>query len=292
MATYQWTAPTGTDPVDDGGSVGQLLLRYLPGDTLVPHSTIPGPATKTSDGVYEWTLPAGLVEQRYWPVVTYDPDGTGDITAEQDGVDLPGWETTRRVVTPWDVAVAVGLTLPLTDIQRIRLSAAIDRAQAKVGDYLNRPLLPEARTFTHRQPLTGYELTDPAAWPDVKREADDTIDVTAVTVVDYSYTVDVLVGLNAATDPRLQAVRDWIIADAAGQMVAATGDARLGTREVTSVSADGQSVSYQQAGTQATGDTGVAGGKPELRALRKWRRMPVHQRVTYKTAPWPYEFTP
>lgn len=290
MSTYRWVAPDGTDPHTDGGSVGDLTLRTVWDDSLFTLHTVPGPAARPAAGVYEWVLPADLVESRYWPQISVDWAGAGAETLTLPAVDLPDWQATGRVMSPWPVAMRLGVPHPLSDAQQARIADQIGESQGKVEDYLKRPVLPEWRSFTHRQPLSGYPLLSKEAWPDVRRDADDTITVAAATLVGYSYTVDVWVGLNAATDPRLAAVREWVAADAASQLSGLAGAGRIGTRDVSSVSADGQSVSY----APVRGGTGVyegqAGSPPALTQLARWRRKAVYQRRRYPTPAWPYRW--
>lgn len=263
------------DPVDNGGDVVTVELFIDPARSV--SAATAGPATKTATGVYEFTVdvPPG----RYWPTVTWQPDSDPDTVVDDylDFMDAPGAEVTGLVVSPEAVGVELGLGLPLTAAQRSTLTTQIRASQGRVRAYLNRPLIPERRTFTNHVPDTRYDTLTTRAWPGILEEADDRFEVLSATESSGVWTVVALVGLDCVDADETQIVRDFITADAADR-ARTTPELGLGERVVTSVSADGQSVSYERRAQAPAGGIGGArtGAPMTLQEMQRFRRRTVY----------------
>ncbi|AKN68762.1 hypothetical protein QR97_02145 [Streptomyces sp. PBH53] len=185
------------------------------------------------------------------------------------------------VGSPEAVADALGVPLPLTPAQRAAYEEEIRNAQADVAGYLNRSLVPRLMTVRGVTPRWTDALDDITAWP---VHLDDIAEVvTYRTNPDGTYDVDLLVGLNGAHE---EAVVRYVVAHAA-EMVRQRPDQSGGAgRRVSSVSAEGQSISYESAPA-----AGQAGALPSIDSLKSLRRLLFEPLSRPPRAPWPYSST-
>ena len=191
---------------------------------------------------------------------------------------------TGYVASTEEVARKVGLDPDaLTDDQETAILDAILDAQSQVQAFLNREsLFQTARSITDQYPDTTYELTDWHAWPDVLAAVDDDFTVVSSAIqADGWYTVSVLTGIDART---ITPIRRWIVRTAAEQL-RSDPDSAIGTRRVSSLSAEGQSISYEK-GSEAQG---TPGNVPPLDSLARWRRPVIYRRTTVSAGAWPYQ---
>ncbi len=187
------------------------------------------------------------------------------------------------LVQPEVVARKLGVRTALTADQRETIEDAILDATQTVEGYLQRPLTPRAQTVTGLYPRPGYALEDWRAW---SVEIDDDYAVaTAVAKDDGTYDVTFTVGLDAAQHPdivryvRVHAVETVRLDDESG----------MGKRRVSSMSAEGQSMSWES-GRAPSGD---AGALPALESLKRHRRLPgAYQAKRPAPAPWPMTSAP
>ncbi|MBV1940761.1 hypothetical protein KUF83_29960 [Streptomyces sp. BV286] len=272
------------DPGASGGQATQISLYASAERTGTPVATA-GPAVRLRATAYRFTLPDGLPEGRYWCTVTFIPGkDQPPVTDRTVKMDFP--LGTGLLASAEQIADKLGVPLPLTASQRESYRDAIADAQSDVAGYLGRPLLPQPRTLTDVKPLYGYDLYDPRAWP--VHELDD-----VVTVTSYSdnadgedtYDVQLMVGLNAAAE---RPIVRYVIAHAAEgirnsptQPPGSTSTDR--GRRVSSVSAEGQSVSFESAPV-----AGQAGALPALDSLAGYRKLVIRPLPVVAAAPWPY----
>lgn len=216
-------------------------------------------------GPYRFSVPHSVAAGRYWATVQFTAPATGQAVVDQVRADLPSGS--GFVTTPEQVADHLGTPLPLPVDLREEYLGAIEEAQADVEAYLGRRLVPQAMTLTGVVPCPGIPLTDARAWP-LPPTVNDTVMVTACSPLpDGSYRVDVLVGLDgAATKP----IRRFVAAHAAEALRTRSPSGE--GRRVSSVSADGQSVSYE-----ASARPGEPGALPVIESLRRYRRAAVYQ---------------
>ncbi|MFD3514907.1 hypothetical protein [Streptomyces sp. NPDC058657] len=263
------------DPAHAGGEVSRLDLYATPGrDGPVVVSAVP--ASRMRAGVYRFDV-HDVAPGRYWGAVTFTPhEGAQPVTDTSVRLDLPLGQ--GLVGSPEAVADALGTALPLTSAQRSTYEEAIRDAQADVAAYLNRSLVPTARTLRGVTPRTNDALDDIDAWP---LHIDD-----FASVVSYraqpggTYDVDLLIGLNGAQE---EAVVRYVVAHAA-ESVRQRNDQGAGPgRRISSVSAEGQSVSYDAAPV-----TGQAGALPTINSLNRLRRLVFEPLSRPPRAPWPY----
>lgn len=177
----------------------------------------------------------------------------------------------------------------LTDPQRDAIRAALWDAAADVEDALYRPIIPTDKAFTGVTPFPGFALDDWHAWPPAY-DFDDEVRVKSRAVQsDGTYNITLSVGLDG---PNTAGVRRFVIA-AATNVIRESPDVALGNRQVTSLSADGQSVSYAQSTTAAAGgdSTRGPGAAPTIEALKRAhmrRSSGVYARREGSQPPWPY----
>ncbi|MFD9248386.1 hypothetical protein [Streptomyces bottropensis] len=283
MTVYDYTPVYGGsahDPGTSGGQVTRIDLYSSPERSGIPAATA-GPAVRLRATAYRFTLP-DLSDGRYWCTVTFTPGkDLPPVTDRTIKVDFP--LGAGLLASPEQIADKLGVPLPLTAQQREDFRDAISDAQSDVVGYLGRPLIPQPRTLTDVQPVYGYDLYDPRAWP--VHDLDD-----VVTVVSYketqdgAYDVQLLVGLNAAAE---QPIVRYVIAHAVEGIrnnPAAGPDTGSGEgRRVTSVSAEGQSISYDSAPA-----AGQAGALPALDSLSGFRKLVVRPLPVVAASPWPY----
>lgn len=191
--------------------------------------------------------------------------------------------TAGYVASASEVARLVGLDPDaLTDAQETSILDAILDMQGVVQASLNRDsLFPVRATVASQYPDTTYSLTAWQAWPTVLDSVDDVFAVVSSTLeADGTYTVVVDVGIDARV---ILPIRRWVVRAAAEQL-RGDPDSGIGTRQVSSLSAEGQSVSFEKPSDAA----GAAGNVPPVASLKRWRRIPAYVRETPSTPTWPY----
>ncbi|MFF8696250.1 hypothetical protein ACF08W_28965 [Streptomyces sp. NPDC015144] len=264
------------DPEPAGGQVTSVSLYAGPDRTTSVAAA--GPATRLRAGVYRFMLP-DVPPGRYWATVSFTPsEGAQPVKDESVRLDLP--LGLGLVASPEAVAKELGVPLPLSAEQRDDLLTAIRKAQADVVGYLGQPVIPQLVTRTALTPYIGGNdrLEDAASWP---VDVDDLVQVSTYRVrTDGAYDVDFLVGLDgAAVDPIVR----YVTTHAAESERLRPGGVGSQGRRVSSVSAEGQSISYESAPT-----TGQAGALPELTSLARWKRRLFQPLGRPARPPWPY----
>lgn len=265
------------DPEPNGGQVTTLRLYGTPDRDGAPVVTV-GPAVRVEPFVYRFTFAGAVDPGRYWTEVVWTAETAGaTFTDTGDRVDLPF--DLSLIVSPEDVATKLGVQLPITAAQRETLIDAILDAQGAVEAFLNRSLVPFTETLAGVYPR-GYDLDSWKSWP--VAQFNDKVQVLGhVSNGDGSYDVTVKVGLDGRAE---LPIRRFVRVQAAESVRQdpATG---MGTRTVSSVSADGQSVSYER--DYSTAD-GAAGSTPNISSLRRYKRHAVYRRPTRVDPRWPY----
>ncbi|MFD4933416.1 hypothetical protein [Streptomyces virginiae] len=276
--TYQPTyAGAVCDPGDDGGQVLSLVLYPGPEREGMPSSASTG-VVRRADGRYAFTLPDGLPDGRYWAVASFIPSQGDAVVADRTvRLDLPVGG--NLIVSPEQVADELGMPLPLTAVQREALREEIGKAQADVSSHLGRAIIPRPHLLRSVSPLYGYALSDARAWP--ASSYDDITTVLSYTATtEGRYDVRLLVGLHAAEE---EPIVRYVVAHAAEMIRNKPGSTAGGERRVTSVSAEGQSVSYDSAPV-----AGQAGALPALDSLSGYRKRLYRPIVGAPAVAWPY----
>ena len=282
MSLFDYTpmwAGAQYDPVPAGGQVSRLDLFTSPGRDGDAAASC-GPAERLREGVYRFTVP-DVAPGRYWAVATFTPtSGTAEVHDRAVRLDLP--LGTGVLGSPEQVADQLGVPLPLDAAQRERYTEHLQDAQADVVGYLGRPVVPRAALLENVRPAPG-SLLDADVWP--IDGLDDTVDVvTYEELPDGAYNVRVNVGLDGAA---IKPIVRYIVAHAAemARQQPAPSAGPGGGRRVSSVSAEGQSVSYESAPA-----AGAAGALPSLGSLSRYRRLVYEpaSRPGPAMAPWPY----
>ncbi|WP_328333337.1 hypothetical protein [Streptomyces sp. NBC_00455] len=269
------------DPAPAGGEVSRLDLYATPErDGPVVASAAPG--VRLRAGVYRFDIPL-VAPGRYWGAVTFTPNASGQtVTDTSVRLDLPNGQ--GLVASPEAVADALGVTLPLASAQRSTYETEIRNAQADVAAYLGRALVPAVTTRRGLTPYWTDALEDADAW---HLDVDDIAEVISYRANgDGTYDVDLLVGLDGAKE---ESVVRYVVAHAAESLRQRTDQATTAAgsgRRVSSVSAEGQSVSYDSAPT-----TGQAGALPTINSLNRLRRLVFQPLSRPPRAPWPYAST-
>lgn len=262
------------DPAAAGGQVTSLTLYDGP-DRATTVATA-GPATRQRAGVYRFALP-DVPPGRYWASVVFTPSqGAQPVQDQSVRLDLP--LGLGLVTSPEAVAKELGQALPLTAEQRDDLITAIRKAQADVVGYLGQPIIPRLVTCTGLTPRRNDQLEDLNTWT---FDTDDRAHVAAHRDrQDGTYDVDFAVGLDGTT---IEPIVRYVTAHAAESERNRPAGVGAQTRRVSSVSAEGQAISYE-----ATPTAGQAGAPPLLDSLSRWKRrlfQPLNQPAR---APWPY----
>ncbi|WP_328491169.1 hypothetical protein [Streptomyces zaomyceticus] len=262
------------DPAPAGGQVTSLTLYDGPDRATTVTTT--GPATRQRAGVYRFTLP-DVPPGRYWATVAFTPSqGAQPVQDQSVRLDLP--LGLGLVTSPEAVAKELGAALPLTAEQRDDLLTAIRKAQADVVGYLGQPVVPQLVTRAGLTPRWGDQLEDVDEWPFT---TDDLVQVAAYRErQDGTYDVDFLVGLDGVA---VEPVVRYVTTHAAETERNRPGGVGAQGRRTSSVSAEGQSISYEAAPT-----AGQAGALPTLDSLSRWKRrlfQPLNQPAR---PPWPY----
>lgn len=277
MSVYDFTPAlggAGLDPARLGGGVDRLDVYDTEDRAGAPVASV-APAVRVGPGLYRFTIPdVPVLTGRFHATVTWRPDDTSTL-AEDVRLDLPTYPD--LVASPEDVAVRLRVPLPVTPVQRQVLLDAVGAAQGDVEAYLGRALVSRVEVIESAYPAMGGLLGDAGTWPVARY--DDTVTVVGFEPwPDGAYTVTVRVGLDGRGT---RAVHQFVVAHA-GEAVRreATG---MGQRTVTSLSAEGQSVSYDK-GSVAEG---AAGSLPNMKTLARYRRLSVFQRARASEPLWP-----
>ncbi|MEU9354997.1 hypothetical protein AB0D65_29380 [Streptomyces griseoloalbus] len=264
------------DPGPAGGQVTSLSLHDGPDRATVVGAA--GPAVRLRAGVYRFALP-DVPPGRYWATVAFTPsEGAQPVKDQSVRMDLP--LGLGLVTSPEAVATKLGVPLQLTPEQRDDLLTAIRDAQADVVGYLGQPVTPQLVTRTGLEPCWGRDdrLEDADSWP---VEVDDLVQVSAYRLRDDgTYDVDFLVGFDGAAN---DAVVRYVTAHAAESERNRPGGVGSQGRRVSSVSAEGQSISYEAAPA-----AGQAGALPTLDSLSRWKRRLFQPLNRPARPPWPY----
>ncbi|MFF9901232.1 hypothetical protein [Streptomyces longispororuber] len=263
------------DPAPAGGEVTRLDLYGTAGrDGPVIASA--SPARRLRAGVYRFDLPP-VPAGRYWGAVTFTPSEGGQPVRDTSALlDLPLGQ--GLVGSPEAVADALDVPLPLTAPQRAAFQQALRDAQADVVGYLKRPVVPRAVTLHAVTPRWTDALEEADCWP--TEHLDDFVEVISYRqLADGRYDVDLLVGLNG---PQEEIVVRYVVAHAAESVRQRSGE-HGGGRRVSSVSAEGQSISYD-----APPAAGQAGAPPAIDSLKGLRRQLYQPAGPGPRAPWPY----
>lgn len=182
------------------------------------------------------------------------------------------------VIAPEKLATKLGIDNP-SPSQLETITDHILDCQGDVVAYLNRDLFPYEATLPGIYPRPGFPLDHWKAWP-AARVYDDTVAVvSSVANTDGTFDVTFKVGLDGPNDER---VRRYVKAHAF-QSVLNDANAGLGKRQVTSVSAEGQSISYSD-GSVAEG---AAGALPNITTLAALRRRAVYRADRAGVSVWP-----
>lgn len=261
------------DPVPHGGDVTNLQL-FTGAARTGPEVYNAGLPTLVSAGLYRFEINDAMVAAgRYWVRVLWAPDSASstqadDITAP---LDLPVRED--MVATPEELAARLGVALPLAGPARDALTQAILDSQADTEAYLGRVILP--------QTITERRLYPPGNWVLSEQPVLELLSETEVLDTDGWPTgwwdVTYRGGLDARTDQRLRPIRRVVLAHAAQSDEAyrlwatagygAAGDG-TGRKQIRSVSAESQSVSYDFAApgglSQVTSSTRSRAGDPGM----------------------------
>lgn len=184
----------------------------------------------------------------------------------------------QLLADPARIGRKLGIRGPLSADQRETIVDAIEDAQEAVEGHLNRAIFPVVETRHGVRPKPGHALTSWEAW--FHLDFADVIEVrSAVPDAEGTYTLTVAVGLDAEAIPaikryvRAHATEDVRLNDASG----------IGKRRKTSLSAEGQSISFES----GSASKGSAGALPELSSLDQWIRRSAYQANRPATAPWP-----
>jgi len=187
------------------------------------------------------------------------------------------------VTSPEDLAVRLGIPLPLTTGQRYDLTLALQDAQDDTVAYLGRPIMPQVFTERRAWPYGGgvQALAEQPVW-EVLSETEETDGGTPTGYWTVTYTA----GLDVRADARLRPILRVVRAAAMNHdlavalwRIAGAGAATDGTgaRQVTSLSAEGQSVGFSltRPGGVTPGGTGsgtetVVGAPVAWKSIDRW----------------------
>lgn len=282
------------DPVPAGGAVSELAL-YTEADYGDASPATYGPAVRVSAGVYRFTLTVGAQVGRFWPQVTWSKDGSSLPFNDRlpTPLDLPVRDD--MVISPEALAGYLGIPLPLTVDQRFALTDALLDAQADVEGYLGRRIVPELVVERKCWPYPGGWTLEEQPVVELVSEVEE---FDGVGVQTGFWTVTYRAGLDTRNDTELRPIRRLLMAQAANQpgatalwrTVGSGATAGVGKR-VKSVSAEGQSVSYEfldPSGGPTGGQANAAtvGGPVKWASIDRWRLSGrrVYQRPV--PAPW------
>ncbi|MEU5748236.1 hypothetical protein ABZ804_22190 [Streptomyces sp. NPDC047726] len=281
MSIYEYKPTYGGahyDPEPAGGMVTSLSLYEGPDRTTLKAAA--GPGLRLRAGAYRFDLP-DVPAGRYWATVTFTPsEGAQPVKDESVRLDLP--LGLGLVTSPEAVAKELGVALPLSAEERDDLLTAISNAQSDVVAYLGQPVVPQliTRTALTPSPLGQDEdLNDPSSWPFQSDEVH--VEVYAYRDRgDGTYDVDFRVGFDGAAN---KSVVRYVTSHAAESERLRPGGAGSTGRRVSSVSAEGQSISYESAP-----EAGQAGAVPTIDTLSRWKRRLFQPLNRPARPPWPY----
>lgn len=188
----------------------------------------------------------------------------------------------QTLASPNVVGRRLGVTVP-TPAQLERITDAIIDAQDAVEGYLNRSLFPTTVVQVDQSPRAGHPLTSYAAW-DYEQYDDDVAVASATETGPDAYTVTLTIGLDG---PNTRPIVRYVVWHAA-ESLRLDPSSGMGKLAVKSVSAEGQSVSYEAAQAR----DGNAGAAPKLDDLRAFRRYSAFKRDQPVRAPWPHGDVP
>lgn len=279
MAVYDYRpvwAGALCDPDVDGGQVSRIDLYETPDRNGTVVATA-GPAARLRATVYRFTIPDNLPDGRYWCTVTFTPARDQQPASDRTvRADLP--LGTGLLASAEEIADKLGVSLPLTAAQREKYRDAIAEAQKDIVGYLGRPLVPHPESLLSVTPLYGYAFTDSRAWP--VQGLDDVASVVSYADnLDGTYDVRLLVGLDGAAE---EPITRYVVAHAT-EGIRNSPETAGGERRVTSVSAEGQSISYDSAPA-----AGQAGALPTLDSLSGYRKRLYRPIAVTPATPWPY----
>jgi hypothetical protein len=264
------------DPSTLGGSVDTLKLYATATHTEPPTASV-GAAVRVSAGLYRFTISDSLTG-RFYPRVGWTPSVDDDpVTDDLPYVDLP--VRADLVLSPEDLAVRLGLALPINAALRETLTSVLLDAQDDVVAYLGRPILPAVYTDRRTWPAGGAWTLSNSPVLSVLSEVEELDD--AGTATGY-WLVTYQAGLDVRGDPTYRPIRRVLLAHAAEhptsvRLWSSAGDGTAGgDRRVKSVGAEGQSVSYEyvtpgggRTDTAASAD--VVGGPVRWTSIDRWR---------------------
>jgi hypothetical protein len=128
-------------------------------------------------------------------------------------------------------------------------------------------------------PLAGWPLDHWKAWPDARMYDDSITVVSSVANPNGTFDVTLKVGLDGPNDER---VARFVKAHTV-QTLLNDANAAMGKRQITSISAEGQSVSYSDGSVE----TGAAGSLPPIKTLSPLKRRAVHRADRGRVSIWP-----
>jgi hypothetical protein len=133
-------------------------------------------------------------------------------------------------------------------------------------------------------PAFGTDPGDWRAWRDLEGTPDDEYQVDAYSPnPDGTYNVTLRVGLDGAAE---EPIARFVAAHAAETLRLSD---RYGKRRVTSVSAEGQSVSYEASPSASQNRSSQKAGElPDITTLSRYKEVPVFVRQKFRRGPWPY----
>lgn len=196
------------------------------------------------------------------------------------------------------VARLAGIPRPLDEDTQWLIEQAILGAQDDVIAYLGQPITPLLATEDGLYPQSAFlSLTDRRQWLLCNTPVIEILTADPETADPFplgTYRVAYTYGLNVVTDPQMGPVRRWILASAVASPEVASAYAATapdGGRLVTSVSAEGQSISYSavkvpSASVAGTAGSGAPGSVPLLSSLDRWRV--AGRRVFQRRGYYPY----
>lgn len=281
---YDYTPRIAGRPVDVAaadGAVSKLEIFDSSARTGTALVTVNG-STANGDGSFRFSFDPPDLPNRYYLRVTWTASSTAAATVDSTPfLDLP--VRYDLLVSAESVAVKLGVPLPLTDDQRARIEQEIIAAQDDAANYINRAIFPVFETQTGWLPLVGYDVLDYRAWPLLLEIYDDRVAVLSATLNGSSYDVAVMVGIDGRNEPTLTR---FVLA-AAAEAIRTDPGSGMGKRLVTSMSAEGQSITYDK----STATPGVAGSLPTIDSLKSLKRASWHRSARRADPPFPYRDT-
>jgi hypothetical protein len=177
------------------------------------------------------------------------------------------------IVAVDNVARRLGLELPLSTDNEWLVTQAIIDAQAAVEGYLGRGLTPATYTETGLWPPA-----DGASWcltnGPVVSIVSATVDVDTGGHPTGIYTVVYTAGIDAANDPALLPIRQYVTAAAVNSPVVLNlwrADQPNQGRTIRNLSTEGQSVGYADATPLGVAKAGEPGSLPNIATLDRWK---------------------